>query len=352
MSPTKTTMVLSSLSRRLEPRTQAADAVVDAQDRAPVGVDHVREVPHRLRTIVGKLLAPLEQRAVDAVPRGHPILDPCGLVAERERARRIRHRRVVERAGVLRLRRVETVRRLVAEDQHPGLAGVIALQPLERHVGHDGRVVPALHLAALTVDVELGGEVPALPLVRHEIVEPRPRLVVVLPHVVLADVGRGIAGVVEHSRKVVHGRGKLGEVVRHAVLVRIHAAQERRTARRAQRRRGERVPEVHALVGDAIDVRGLQVRVPRVPDRVPAQIVEQDEQDVRARVDRRRLATAGCRRCQDQHDRAARDEWALHRATMIAHAVTRICIDPRSRFSLHSRRLSWRRCRTNQTSIH
>ena len=52
----------------LEVGEQPADAVVDAQDRAPVAVDHVLEILHGLGAVVGEFFAPLEERAVDAVP--------------------------------------------------------------------------------------------------------------------------------------------------------------------------------------------------------------------------------------------------------------------------------------------
>src|SRR5262249_1014163 len=47
------------------------------------------------------------------------------------------------------------------------------------------------------------------------------------------------------------------------------------------RRRTEGVPEIHALIGDAIDVRRLEVGVPGVTDRIPSQIIKKDEQNVR-----------------------------------------------------------------------
>jgi len=74
--------------------------------------------------------------------------------------------------------------------------------------------------------------------------------------------------------------GELGEVVGDAMPVRIHTAQERGPARRAQRRRRERIPEVHTFVGDAIDLGRANVRMTGIPGRIPAEIVEQDDQDV------------------------------------------------------------------------
>ena len=68
-------------------------------------------------------------------------LNQLGLVVELEGRLRIRDRHVVEGVLVLRLRGVEAVRRLVAEDQQERLAAVIALQPVEGQVGDDVRVV-------------------------------------------------------------------------------------------------------------------------------------------------------------------------------------------------------------------
>ena len=210
------------------------------------------------------------------------VLDPRRLVVEREGALRIRDLDAVESVLVFCLRRVEAVRRLVTEHHQPRLAAVIALQPVEGDVG-DGRcVVVVPDLAPLAVDVELGAEILALALVGHEVVEPRPRRVVPFAHVVLADVRRRVPVVVELVGKVGEIARVLGEVVGDAVLVRVEAAQERRPARRAQRRRAERVPEVHALASDAIDVRRLDVGMSGVAERVPPEVVEQDEEDVRS----------------------------------------------------------------------
>jgi hypothetical protein len=59
----------------------------------------------------------------------------------------------------------------MAEDHHPRLAAVIPLQPVERDVGDDRRVIPLPNLTLLAVEVELGIEVLALALVGDEVLE-------------------------------------------------------------------------------------------------------------------------------------------------------------------------------------
>ncbi len=289
----------------LEPGAQAADAVVDAEDRAPVSVDHVREVRDCLRAIVGKLLSPLEERAVDAMPRPQAILDPRRLVVQRERRRGIADRNRIERPRVLRLGGVEAVRRLVADDHHPRLVAPITAQPLERDVGDSGRVVPGLDLAALAVEIELGAEILPLTLVGDEVVEAGPGLIVVLAHVILADVGRSVTGTLQHRRKVRQLGRELGEVVGDAVAMGVDATEERSAARRAQRRRAERVAKVDAFAGDAIDVRRPDVGMPGVAERVGAKVVEEDEEDIRPRrrTRTRRPAAAGGAEDEPQRNR-------------------------------------------------
>ena len=110
--------------------------------------------------------------------------------------------------------------------------------------------------------------------------KPGPRRIVVLAHVPLAHVGGLVAGFVQAHRPVGEGGGKLGEIIRHAVGVRVSAGEDRRPARRAERRRAEHVRKAHAFVGDAIDVRRLERRMPGAAHRVPADVVAEDEQDV------------------------------------------------------------------------
>ena len=59
---------------------EAADAVVDAEHGAPVGADHFFEIGDGLGARIGKLFTPVEERAVDAVPRPQPLANPVRLV--------------------------------------------------------------------------------------------------------------------------------------------------------------------------------------------------------------------------------------------------------------------------------
>ena len=130
---------------------------------------------------------------------------------------------------------------------------------------------------------------------RREIVETRARVVVVLAHVVFPDVGRLVAGPLQLEGPRPGVLGELREVVAHTVRVGVHARQDRGAARRAQRGRGEGVPEVDALAPNTIDVRRGRRLVARQRDRVPPLVVGQDEHDVRARGGLR-SADAGGRR--------------------------------------------------------
>src|SRR5262249_22197215 len=61
----------------------------------------------------------------------------------------------------------------------------------------------------------------------------------------------------------------------------------------------EHIPELHALVGQPIDVGGLDVRIAGITESVPADIVAKDEKDV-GLLSRNRLRCCfyrECRRC-------------------------------------------------------
>ena len=62
-------------------------------------MDHVFKILHRLRPVIGELLPPLKQRAVNAVPGVQALLHPCGLVIELESRGRVGDTHVIK--GVL-----------------------------------------------------------------------------------------------------------------------------------------------------------------------------------------------------------------------------------------------------------
>ena len=218
------------LAALLEQFVEAAHRVIHGTDGAPVGARHVREVLHRLGAAIGENFPPLEERAVDAVPRADAVLEPERFVREAEGGLGIRNPDVVEAVRVFRLREIEAVRGLVPDHQQPRFAAVVALQPLLGQLGDGVRVVAGNDLAAVAVHVPLGVEVFALALVRDEPVEAGPRLVVVLAHVPLAEVSGVVARRLELHREAAEVRGILGEIVLHPMRVRVNAAEDARAA--------------------------------------------------------------------------------------------------------------------------
>ena len=105
----------------LEQFVEPAHAVVHGEERAPVGAGHGLEILDGLGRVVGELLAPVEERAVDAVPGVEPLPDPAGFVVEHEGGFGIGDADVLEGLLVFRLGKVEAVRRLVADHEAPGL---------------------------------------------------------------------------------------------------------------------------------------------------------------------------------------------------------------------------------------
>ena len=64
--------------------------------------------------------------------------------------------------------------------------------------------------------------------------------------------------------------------------MRVLASQDGGAARAAERRRRERVQEAGALARQAIDVRCLDERVTGDPNVIPAEVVHEDDDDVRS----------------------------------------------------------------------
>ena len=174
------------------------------------------------------------------------------------------------------------MRCLLADHQHEGLPACFLLlrHPLQRHVGHDRGVVARHHPSAAPIKVELGVEVFALALVRHEIVEAGPGLVALFPHVPLADVGGLVAGLLQPAREAVEIGRVVGEVVGHAVGVGVEAAEDRGPARRAEARCAEHVFKVDAFLGEPVDVGRFQVRMAAAGEGIPANVVAEHHDDV------------------------------------------------------------------------
>ena len=151
-------------------------------------------------------------------------------------------------------------------------------QEVHGEVGQQvGRI--ALVLGPHAVDVQRRVGVRTLAPKRHPVLEPRPRVVAGAAHVPFAHEGGLVSGGLQPDRERRQIRGHRGAVVEHLVGVRIETRQDRRTARRAERRGDECVLEQDALLGQAVEVRRLEVRVAHTKPVEPL-IVGEDEDDV------------------------------------------------------------------------
>ena len=131
------------------------------------------------------------------------------------------------------------------------------------------------------VDVELRVERLALAAHGDPARESRPRAVVIA-HVPLAEEAGPVSGCRQRLRKCLEpvARGIARGVVDDAVRVTVLAGQDRRPARRAERGGGERVAKGDAFAGHAIDRRRLDEGMTRKAEIVPAQVVDEDDDDI------------------------------------------------------------------------
>ena len=177
------------------------------------------------------------------------------------------------------------------EKERPILAAL--LQPVDRVIGQlVGDVAALRHRFAVDVEAVLAGKVRALTAKADPAVETGLRRIAVATHVPLADERRLVAGLLQMLRKERRPRRDRIVVVDDAMTMRVESGQDRRAARGAQRRRNERVAEVDAVARERVEVRRLEPRVPQEAERVEAQVVDEDEDDV-ARL---RLRNACCGR--------------------------------------------------------
>src|SRR5262245_59559220 len=129
-----------------------------------------------------------------------------------------------------------------------------------------------------TIHVKLRVEVATLALYADPIVNSGSRTVV-NAHVPFAEKRGLVTSIVQQARKgdeFVTARAVV-RVVRDTVFVRILASEITCPARRTKRRRNERVLKTSAFACDALDVRDFDKGILH---SVPAQIVNQDENDV------------------------------------------------------------------------
>ena len=105
--------------------------------------------------------------------------------------------------------------------------------------------------------------------------------IVVEAHVPFADERCFVTGVVQQARESDQfvAAGAAIDVVGDSMCVSILAREKTRAAGRAKWRGHERISKAHALARDALDVRDFDERIIHF---VPAQIVNEDEDDVRA----------------------------------------------------------------------
>src|SRR5688500_4775937 len=99
-----------------------------------------------------------------------------------------------------------------------------------------------------------------------------------------ADVGRFVAGALQHA-------GKRDELVAASVMVTVASdsvrmsilsRQEASAAWQADRRGYEGIAEACAFVRDAVDVGSFNEGVARAAEGVPAEVIHENEDDVRA----------------------------------------------------------------------
>jgi len=115
------------IGQRGQPGTQAGDAVIDAEHGPPVAMHHVFKVLHRLGAVIRELFPPFKQRPVNAVPGVKTLFDPGRLVFQLEGNGWIRNPHIIKGMFILRLRRVEAVRRLMPHERAPGLLPALLL---------------------------------------------------------------------------------------------------------------------------------------------------------------------------------------------------------------------------------
>ena len=171
---------------------------------------------------------------------------------------RLALRRLQARRGqraLVALRRDEVrVDALVRQVHEEGPRLVARLQPVERVVGQLVRDVALLrHLPAVDVQPVGRRQVGALAPEADPAIEPGLRSPIVVPHVPLAEEPGLVAGPLQVLREVGRPGRHRRVVVDHLVLVRVQPGEDARPARRAQGGRHERVLQVDAGPGDAVE---------------------------------------------------------------------------------------------------
>ncbi len=116
--------------------------------------------------------------------------------------------------------------------------------------------------------------------------EPGLRIVALAAHVPFADESGVVAGTLEVLREKCRAGRHRTLIVHNAMPVSVLPGENTRTARRTQRRRDERVPEVHTILRERIQIWCFQERMAHEAEGVVPMIVGQHDDDVARRVPR------------------------------------------------------------------
>ncbi len=264
-----------------EPRADAGHRFVHREERLALGAVEIGEWHRVLEGELG---------AVPAVSLvSHPEgLSRCGI-------------------GLLRVCHEGRERLVAVAADMPGRRLEVAVDPLVREVGEEGLVVfrrgrepveavvgkfvgdVALLRHRAAVEIEHGrrpvgprraGQVGAVATERHPAVEAGLRRVGRLADVPLAEESRAVADPLQQFGKEHRAGAEAGSVVDHAVGVGVVTGEDRRTARRAERRRHECIPEPHAVAGERVEPRRLDEGMARASQKIVAVVVGEDKDDV------------------------------------------------------------------------
>src|SRR5207253_2051893 len=109
---------------------------------------------------------------------------------------------------------------------------------------------------------------------------------VIVSQMPFADKSRLITGVMEQQRESDQPAAQPTAIIAEldAMLVSVLSSQKTGATRETQRRRNKRVAKVRAFLRYAVDVGRLDERMTAAAQRVPAQVIDEDEDDVRTRI--------------------------------------------------------------------
>ena len=172
--------------------------------------------------------------------------------------------------------------RLFEADHHAKRPLTIAPEPLDSQISDHSVRMPLepLHFA---IHVDSGVVIAALAWERRPLVLSGPGIRTA-PHVELADVGRLVALLLEQGgKRTAHlVVGNVVPIAEHSVGVRIASGEEASARRAEERLRHKGVREADAFSRQPIDAWSLEEGMAGRTHHVPALVVRDDEEDVRA----------------------------------------------------------------------